>query len=70
MNITIKKTWAKHRGLQDNIIQEIRKRELYDTTRDPEDCITDLELLRVDLRQLGTINHDVEMMTHILSNLT
>ena len=45
------------------------KSELYDVTRDPEDWITELELLRGDLRKLVVIIDDMEMMTHILSNL-
>ena len=32
--------------------------------------IPELELLRGDLRKLGVIIDDVEMMTHILSSLT
>ena len=43
--------------------------ELYDITRDLEDCIAELELLRGDLWKLGFIIDDVEMMTHIISNL-
>ena len=45
------------------------KSELYDVTREPEDWITELKLLRVNLRELRVIINDVEMMIHILSNL-
>ena len=38
-------------------------------TRDPEEWITVIELLRGTLRKLGVINDNVEIMTHILSNL-
>ena len=38
-------------------------------TRDPKDWITVIELLRGNLRKLGVIIDDVEMMTHTLSNL-
>ena len=40
-----------------------------DVTRDPEDWITELELLRGDLRKLGVIIDDVKIMNHILSKL-
>ena len=43
--------------------------KLDDVTRDPEDWITVIELLRGTLRKLGVINDNVEIMTHILSNL-
>ena len=46
------------------------KCELDDVTRDPEYWITELELLREDLRKLGVIIDGAEIMTHILSNLT
>ena len=45
------------------------KRELDDVTRDPEDWMNELELL-IFFRKLGFIINDVEIMTHILSNLT
>ena len=58
-----------HRSVQDKTIQEIWKNELDGVTRDPEDCITDLEWLIWDLQKLGVIVDDDEMMTHILSSL-
>ena len=51
------------------IQKEFAKSELYDATREPEDWITELELLRGDLRKLRVIIDDVEMPTQILSNL-
>ena len=45
------------------------KSVLYDVTRDPEEWISKLELLRGDLRKLGFIIDDVEMVTQIPSNL-
>ena len=45
------------------------KSVLYDVTRDPEEWISKLELLRGDLRILGFIIDDVEMVTQIPSNL-
>ena len=44
--------------------KKFAKIELDDVTRDPEDCITELELLRGDLRKLGIIIDGVKMMTH------
>ena len=49
--------------------KKFEKNELDGVTRDPEDCITDLEWLIWDLQKLGVIVDDVEMMTHILSSL-
>ena len=49
--------------------KKLSKSELDNVTRDPEDWITELELLRGDLRKLGVIIDDVEITTHILSNL-
>ena len=46
------------------------KSELDGTARDPDDYIANLELLRRNLIKLGFIIDDVEMMTHILSNIT
>ena len=43
--------------------------KLYDVIRDTEDQITELELFRGDLQKLGLIIDDVEMMTHLMSNL-
>ena len=43
------------------------KSQLYDVTREPEECITELELLRGNLRKLIVIIDDVETMLHILS---
>ena len=45
------------------------KNDLNYVTRYPEDWVSDLELLIGDLRKLGFIIDDVEIMTHILSNL-
>ena len=52
-----------------NLHNKFAKIELDDVTRDPEDWIAKLELFRGDLRKLGVIIDNVEMMTHILSNL-
>ena len=60
-----KKTYHVLTSLQ----KKISKFELDDVTRDPEDWIAELELLRGDLQKLGFIIDDVEIMTHILSNL-
>ena len=51
------------------LCKKIAKSELYDVTRDAEDWISELELLRGDLRKLGVIIDDAKMMTRILSNL-
>ena len=69
MDKTIKKNWTSNRGFQYKTTQEIRKSELYYATGDPEDCITEKELLRGDLKKLRVIINDVEMMTHIMFNL-
>ena len=45
------------------------KIELDYVTRDFEDWITEIELLRGDSQKLGVIIDDIEMMTHILSDL-
>ena len=45
------------------------KYKLYDVTRGPEDWTAELELLRGYLLKFGVIIDDVEIMTHILSNL-
>ena len=45
------------------------KSKLYVVTREPEDWITELELLRDDLWTLGDIIDGVEIMTHIVSNI-
>ena len=42
---------------------------LHDVTRNPEDCITEIDLLIGDLQKLGVIIHNVEIMTHILCNI-
>ena len=49
--------------------KKFAKCKLDDVTRDPEEWIYELELLRGDLWKLGVIIDDVKMMTHILSNL-
>ena len=49
-------------------MQKNCKSELDDVTRDQEDCITELELLRGNLRKLVVIIDDVEIMIYILSN--
>ena len=51
-------------------MQENCKIELDEVTRYPEDWINELESLRGNLRQLGILINGVEMMTHIMSNLT
>ena len=51
------------------LCNKFAKSELDDVTRDPEDWITKLEFLRGDLQKLGVIINDVEIMTHIMSNL-
>ena len=43
--------------------------ELYGVTRDPEDSITGIYLLRGDLQKWGVIIDHLEMMTHSMSNL-
>ena len=50
------------------ICKKSAKSEFDDVTRDPEDWIAELELLRDSLRELGAIINNVEMMTHIISN--
>ena len=69
MDKIIKKIWFKNRVLLDNTTQEICKIELDYVTRDFEDWITEIELLRGDSQKLGVIIDDIEMMTHILSDL-
>ena len=61
---------ANERSIQDKITEEIRKTRVRLCQKNPEDWITQLELLRDNLRKLGVIIDDVKMMTHILSNLT
>ena len=39
--------------------KKFTKFEFDDVTRDPEDCIIELELLRVDLQRLGVTIDDV-----------
>ena len=43
--------------------KKFAKCDLDDVTRDPEDCITQLELLRGDLQRMEVNIDDVEMMT-------
>ena len=43
--------------------------ELDGVTRDPKYWITELELFRYDLQTFGVNIDDVEIMTHIMSNL-
>ena len=54
---------------QTGLQKKLAKCELYGITRDSEEWITELKVLRGDLRKLGVIIDDVEVMTHILSNL-
>ena len=49
--------------------KKFSKIEIDDVTRDPEDLITEIKLLRGDLRKLGVIIDDMEMITQLLSNL-
>ena len=71
------RVWGKYnnkfnpmRGASKTILRKkFAKCELYDVTRDPEDQITELELLRGDLRKLGVIIDDVKIMNHIMSTL-
>ena len=51
------------------IRKKLSKSDLDDVTRDPEDWITKLELLRGSLKKMVVIVYCVEMMTHIMSNL-
>ena len=51
------------------ILKKFAKTDLYNVTSDPERWIAELELLKGDLRKLGVLIYDMEMMTHILSNL-
>ena len=43
--------------------------DLDDISGDPEEWITELELLRVNLPSLGVVIDDVKIMTHIVTNL-
>ena len=52
------------------LCKKFAKVELYDSTRYPDEWITELELLRKYLQTLGVIIDDVEIMTHILSFLS
>ena len=57
-------------AIKTRLCKKFSKSELDDVTRDSEQGIAQLELLRCDLQKLGIIIDDVEMMTHVLSNLT
>ena len=57
------------RASKTRLRKKFTKCGLDDVKRDLEDWIADLELLRVDLQKLGIIVDDVEIMTHIMSNL-
>ena len=50
---------ANDRNVQDNAMKKIAKRELDGVTRDPQDLITELELLRGNLQILVVIIDDV-----------
>ena len=57
-------------GLSKIILRKkIAKNELDDVKRDPKDWINELEMQRGGVLKLGVIIDDVELMTHILSNL-
>ena len=57
-------------GVSKTILQkQFAECKLDGVTRDPEYWITEIELLRIYLQKLGVIIDDVEMMTHILSNI-
>ena len=58
------------RSVQYKIIQKLLKSALYDVTKDQEYWITNIELLRGDLKKLGVNIDDVEVMNHIMSNLS
>ena len=49
--------------------KKFSKYELYEVTRNPEEWITKLELLRGYLQKLDVHIDESEMITHILSNL-
>ena len=51
------------------IFNKYTKRKILNVTRDPEYWITELELLRGELRKLNVNIYDTEMTTHISSNL-
>ena len=56
-------------ALNKRICKKFAKTELDDVTRNPKDWIIGIELLRSYVRRLGFIIDDVEIMTHILTNL-
>ena len=71
MWIKLSRKFEPTKGAYETILRKkFAKSDLDDIKRDPEDWITKLELSRCDLRKLGVIIDDVEMMTHILSKLT
>ena len=49
--------------------KKFAKFKLYDITRNPEEWVTELDLLRGDLQKLYVHIDNSEIMTHILSNL-
>ena len=49
--------------------KKVSKSDLEGVTRDPEDLINELESLRGNLRKLGVIIDDTEIITHILPKL-
>ena len=51
------------------LCKKFAESKLDGVTRDPEDCITKLEFFRGGLWKLGVIIDNVEIMTHLISNL-
>ena len=66
---TFKENLCQQRGFQDKTTQKISKWELYNVTRNPEEWITYIELLRGDLQKTDVHTDELEIMTHVLSNL-
>ena len=56
-------------ALKTRLRKKFSKRELDDVTKDPEDWITKIYLLRDHLQILIIIIDNVEIMIHILSKL-
>ena len=52
------------------ICKKVLERKLYDVTRDPEDWIAEIKLLRGRVPKLSVNIDDGDMMEHILSNLS
>ena len=51
------------------LCKKIARYKLDEVTRNPEELITELELLREDLQKMDIYIDNSEMMTHILFNL-